>query len=153
MQIIAGGLDRPDVHALLEAHLRDMYATSPACSVHALDLEALRRPGVSFWTVLDDEGVAVAVGGLSDLAPGEGEVKSMRVDARARGRGVGALLLAHIVDVAHARELARVRLETGSEDFFAPARRLYERAGFAETGPFGSYTDDPNSTYYVLELN
>jgi putative acetyltransferase len=45
-----------------------------------------------------------------------------------------------------------VSLETGSQDFFAPARALYTRHGFAPCPPFADYTDDPNSVYFSLAL-
>lgn len=153
VQIISGGLDRADVRSMLSEHLDDMFATSPAESVHALDIEALRGESVSFWTVVDTDGAAIAVGALAELSDTDAELKSMRTASAARGRGVAASLLAHVIDAARERGYVRVRLETGSEDFFAPARRLYERHGFVETGPFGRYTEDPNSRFYLLSLD
>nr|WP_237439653.1 hypothetical protein [Amycolatopsis rubida] len=45
------------------------------------------------------------------------------------------------------RGIERISVETGSMDFFAPARALYTRAGFTPCAPFGSYRDDPSGTY------
>lgn len=137
---------RPDVLALLEGHLADMRATSPPESVHALDAEALTASRVTFWTARD-EGTLLGCAALADLGGGEGEVKSMRTAPASRGRGVAAALLGHLLDTARERGYARVSLETGSQDFFAPARRLYARHGFEVCGPFGSYRDDPHSTF------
>lgn len=142
----------PDVVVLLDEHLADMHATSPPESVHALDLDRLRVPSVTFWTARGDDGVLLGCGALKEHDPGLGEIKSMRTTAAARGRGVAAAVLAVIVQTARDRGYARVSLETGAEDYFAPARRLYARHGFVPTGPFADYVPDPNSTFFTLAL-
>jgi len=147
---------RDDVHQLLSEHLADMFATSPAESVHALDHSALSAPSITFWTAREEGGL-LGCGALKilDSAPGtplQGEIKSMRTTATARGRGVAALMLGHILDDARARNLERVYLETGTEDYFAPARRLYARHGFTECPPFADYVLDPNSVFMELRL-
>jgi putative acetyltransferase len=128
-----------------------MYAVSPPESVHALDLDRLRGPGIAFWSAWDGESLA-GCGALKDHGDGSFELKSMRTAAGGRGRGVGARMLGFLLDQARVRGGVRVLLETGSEDYFAPARRLYERHGFAVRGPFADYTDDPNSVYMELAL-
>ena len=156
MKISLDSPARDDVRRLLDEHLTDMFATSPPESVHALDHSALLAPSVTFWTARDDDGTLLGCGALSELEPGaetrEGEIKSMRTAGQARGRGVASELLTVVLAEAKHREYARVSLETGSQDFFAPARRLYARHGFAECGPFGSYVLDPNSVFMTLEL-
>ncbi len=147
---------RADVHQLLGEHLADMFATSPAESVHALDHSALSAPSIKFWTARQD-GTLLGCGALKLLkrAPGaarHGEIKSMRTAAGARGRGVATLMLRHILDDARGRNLERVCLETGTEDYFAPARRLYARHGFTECPPFADYSLDPNSVFMELRL-
>jgi putative acetyltransferase len=150
---------RDDVRALLDEHLADMYATSPPESVHALDHTALLAPSVTFLTAREPDGTLLGCGALSELPPpttagrGVGELKSMRTARTARGRGVATAVLARLLDLAAGRRYARVRLETGSQDFFAPARRLYSRHGFVECGPFGSYAPDPHSVFMTLELS
>jgi putative acetyltransferase len=139
-------LNRAEVRRLVAEHLTDMYATSPAESVHALDLEALRKPDVTFWTAWSD-GELLACGALKELNPREAEVKTMRTAAAARGRGVGARMLTHLLDEAKARGYERVSLETGSQPYFAAARRLYARHGFVECGPFVGYVEDPHSVF------
>ncbi|WP_285248350.1 GNAT family N-acetyltransferase [Pseudarthrobacter sp. efr-133-R2A-89] len=148
--------ERDDVHRLLSEHLADMYATSPAESVHALDHSALSAPSITFWTARE-QGALLGCGALKLLestpgAAGMGEIKSMRTTASARGRGVATLMLLHILDHARSRNLERVYLETGTEDYFAPARRLYARHGFTECAQFADYVIDPNSVFMELRL-
>lgn len=143
---------RADVVALLTEHLADMHATSPAESVHALDPEGLVARGVAFWTVREG-GVLLGCGALGPLDAVSGEVKSMRTADVARGRGVATVVLAALLGEARGRGYRTVLLETGTDDFFAPARRLYERHGFRPCAPFGPYREDPHSAYYALDLD
>ncbi|WP_183096368.1 GNAT family N-acetyltransferase [Nocardioides stalactiti] len=142
----------PDVVRLLEEHLADMYAASPAESVHALDPAALAGPGVSFWTLRAD-GVVLGTAALKEIDPTHGEIKSMRTRAGARRRGVARALLEHLLATAVERGYARVSLETGTQEFFAPARALYVSRGFVACGPFASYEADPHSAFYTLSLD
>ena len=144
--------EREDVLQLLAEHLADMYATSPAESVHALDPSALAGPGISFWTAREDSRL-LGCAALKHLAPGEGEIKSMRTAAPARGRGVASALLLHVLAEARSTGYRRLYLETGSQEFFAPARRLYERHGFADCPPFAGYQPDPHSVFMALHLD
>jgi len=142
---------RADVRLLLDEHLADMFATSPAESVHALDHSALSAPEISFWTARDD-GALLGCGALKQLTATEAEIKSMRTSAAARGQGIAALLLAQIIETALSRKIERLYLETGAEDFFAPARRLYARHGFTDCPPFADYTLDPHSVFMTRAL-
>ncbi|MCC3278399.1 GNAT family N-acetyltransferase [Arthrobacter sp. zg-Y40] len=151
MDLGRGDPAAPDVLALMQEHLADMYATSPAESVHALDPAALLDPAVTFWTVRED-GLLLGCGALRELDSQQGEIKSMRTATAVRGRGVAGTLLRGIIGEATARGYLRLLLETGTEDFFAPARRLYARHGFTDCPPFGSYTEDPHSTFMRLDL-
>jgi putative acetyltransferase len=140
-----------EIAALLEEHLEDMRAVSPPESRHALDLEGLRRPEITFWTAWNDEQL-VGCCALKELDESHGEVKSMRVARVARGKGIGAALVAHIIAEATARKYSRLSLETGAMAFFDPARRLYIRSGFEPCGPFASYKPDPNSVFMMLPI-
>lgn len=142
---------QPALRAFLQAHLDDMEPTAPPESRHALDLAGLQRPGVRVWVAADGDAVIGTVA-LAPLTPRWEELKSMRTDPQRRGEGIAARLLAHALDDAWVRGIERVSLETGSQEFFAPARRLYERHGFTVSGPFGSYVLDPNSVYMTREL-
>jgi putative acetyltransferase len=136
---------------LLAEHLRDMHATSPKESVHALDLEALRQPDISFWTAWDADALA-GCGALKQLDSQHGEIKSMRTAARYRRRGVGKLLLEHLIAQARQRGYQRLSLETGSMAYFTPACELYKRFGFVKCAPFASYRLDPYSVFMTLAL-
>lgn len=151
MLILADDPLRDDVLVLLEEHLADMHATSPPESVHALDPAALTGPQMSFWTLREGDRL-LGCAALKQLDPGHGEIKSMRTAAAARRQGVAARLLDHVLAEARDRRYRRLSLETGSQEFFAPARSLYASRGFAECGPFGDYATDPNSVFMTLAL-
>ena len=151
MHIETDDLSRPAVHALLQEHLEDMYAWSPPESVHALDLDRLRAPNITFWTAWDGP-VLLGSAALKDLGAGHGEVKSMRTPRALRRRGAGRALLAHLIAHARGRGFQRLSLETGTMEPFKPAQHLYENFGFAYCGPFGDYTLDPHSVFMTLTL-
>ncbi len=150
--IAEGGLDDPRVIALLRTHLARARAETGEGSAHALDLSGLRAPGLRFWSGWEGE-VVLATGALKALSPAHGEVKSMHTAEAARGRGIGAAMLRHIIAAARGAGMARLSLETGSWPYFAPARALYARHGFTECPPFGDYREDPNSVFMTLALD
>lgn len=141
----------PQIAALLQAHLDTMALHSPPESRHALDLDGLRTPDVAFWCVWDGDDL-MGCGALKQLDRRHGEIKSMHTAAAQRGRGLGAMMVRHIIDEARRRGYARLSLETGSMAAFAPARGLYARFGFALCGPFADYRPDPNSVFMALPL-
>jgi len=151
MRIEVDDLSRPEVRALLVEHLQNMHELSPPESVHALDIDGLKAPDVTFWTVWNGSEL-LGCGALKELGGNHGEIKSMRTPAARRKQGAGRLLLSHIIEVARTRGYERLSLETGSMDAFKPAQRLYERHGFSYCGPFGAYREDPNSAFMSLEL-
>ena len=136
----------PEIRALLEEHLEHMRYISPPESVHALDLNALRHPSITFWTAWSGSALA-GCGALKQIDVKHGEVKSMRSAQRFRRTGVGQAMLAHILQEARQRGYQRLSLETGSQGAFTPARTLYARFGFVECGPFGGYKADPSSVF------
>jgi putative acetyltransferase len=144
-------LTRPQVLALLNEHLTNMYELSPPESVHALDVSKLRGSDITFWTVWEDSKL-LGCGALKELSPTHGEVKSMRTPQKMRRRGAGRAVLTHIVGVARERAYRLLSLETGSAEAFLPAQKLYESFGFTYCGPFGDYKDDPNSVFMQLRL-
>jgi putative acetyltransferase len=151
MRIERDDLSRPQIHALLSEHLRHMYAITPPASVHALDLEKLRSPEITFWTAWEGA-TLMGCGALKELSARQGEVKSMRTPEANRRQGAGRALLNHIITVARSRGYERLSLETGAMAAFKPALTLYQSAGFVICGPFGEYTADPNSAFMTLVL-
>jgi putative acetyltransferase len=151
MHIRSGELDHPQVIALLREHLRGMAELSPPESVHALDLDGLKRPEVSFWSAWDEDDL-LGCGALKQLDAEHGEIKSMRTATAHRRRGVAAALLEHLLGEAGRRRYRRLSLETGSMEGFEPARSLYARYGFDYCGPFADYRDDPNSVFMSKAL-
>lgn len=151
MQIIVDDLRGPEIAALLQVHLAGMHAHSPACSVHALDLDKLRQPDITFWTAWDGPAL-MGCGALKEHDAHFGEIKSMRTDAAHLRKGVAAAILETILQTARDRNYARVSLETGTGVAFEAAHRLYERYGFSDCGPFADYELDPFSRYMTLEL-
>ena len=151
MNIKPDDLTHPAIHALLNEHLQNMYALSPPESVHALDLEKLRKPEMTFWSAWDGD-MLLGCGALKELDDTHGEVKSMRTPAAIRRRGAGRAILEHIIAVARLRGYQRLSLETGTVDAFKPAQKLYESVGFATCGPFADYRADSNSLFMTLRL-
>ena len=147
-----GELGADDVCALLALHVAEMNAGSPPSACHVLAADALADPAIRFVTLRDEDGVLLGCGALKQLDPAHGEIKSMRTPKALRRRGAGRAILAHIVEEARRRGYRRLSLETGSQDGFRPAQKLYASEGFTYCGPFAEYTDDPNSVFMTLEL-
>lgn len=144
-------LSDPRIAALLQEHLDDMYRTSPPESVHALDLSGLKKPEITFWSVWNGSEL-VGCGALKHLDAEHAELKSMRTPNAYRRRGLGKIILEHILKEAKQRGYRRMSLETGSMEFFEPARRLYASYGFVPCTPFADYWNDPNSFFMTRTL-
>jgi putative acetyltransferase len=152
MHIEVDDLTGPEIAKLLAEHLADMAEATPdPSSRHALDLEGLRAPGTTVWSVWDGEEL-VGCGALKRLDDTHAEVKSMRTVAQRRRGGVGSAVLAHIIEQARSMGYTRLSLETGSGEFYEPARKLYERFGFTSCDPFADYRPDPNSVFMTRTL-
>lgn len=140
-----------DLELLFQRHTQDMHADTPPESIHMMPRTDLEHPLIDFF-VLRDHGRPIGMGALKRLDATQAEIKSMHVLSEERGRGLSVRLLAGLMDHARLHDLARLSLETGAQAMFLPARRLYERAGFVECGPFGDYRLDPNSVYMTITL-
>src|ERR1051325_7992617 len=151
MKIKIKDFRHPAIHALLDEHLQNMYELTPPESVHALNLEKLLAPEITFWTAWEND-LLLGCGALKELDQKHGEIKSMRTPLAHRRKGAGRAILAHIIEVARDRSYERLNLETGSVEAFKPAQKLYESFGFTYCGPFADYTDDPNSVFMTLRL-
>jgi putative acetyltransferase len=146
IEIKLDDLSSPGIRALLEEHLRDMHSISPPESVHALDLDGLRKPEITFWTVWSG-GALLGCGALKEIDAHHGEIKSMRTALAHRRTGVAKAMLEHIIREARRRNYSRLSLETGSQSAFEPARRMYASFGFEQCPPFEGYVEDPNSVF------
>lgn len=151
MEIRVDDLTGPEIHALLQEHLDSMKLYSPPESIHALDLDALRQPAITFWTVWEGDDL-LGCGALKALDDQHGEIKSMRTANQHRRKGVARAVLAHMIDEARRRGYRRLSLETGSHPAFEPARRLYASFGFAYCEPFADYRLDPYSVFMTMVL-
>lgn len=151
MEIRIDDLTGAEIRALLAEHLHSMHQLSPPESVHALDLDGLRKPGITFWTIWAREEL-LGCGALKELDRSHGEVKSMRTVSAHRRKGVARTMLEHIIAEARGRSYGRLSLETGSQPGFAAARTLYESFGFTCCPPFGDYVEDSNSVFLTRTL-
>jgi putative acetyltransferase len=151
VQIVVDDLSGPEIAAFLTEHVQEMRTITPPEHAFALDLDGLRAPGVTFWSVLDGASI-VGCGALKHLDPAHAELKSMRTRAARKRTGVASRLLEHILAEARRMGYARMSLETGSADFFLPARKLYEKYGFAYCEPFADYAPSPYSTFMTRTL-
>ena len=144
-------LSGPEIAALLGEHLQCMAAVSPPESRHALNLDGLRKPNITFWSAWQNSEL-VGCGALKELGSAHGEIKSMRTATRHMRKGVGSFVLRHIISEAKQRGYRRLSLETGAASYFAPAHALYQKHGFKRCSPFADYREDPNSLFMTIEL-
>jgi putative acetyltransferase len=155
MEIRIDDLSGPEIAAFLDEHIQEMRAIAPRPeSKHALDLEGLKKSGITFWSVWDGA-TLVGCGALQQLDETHAEIKSMRTSQSHVRRGVASLVLQCMIDTARDKGYRRLSLETGSDSYgsyFEPARRLYEKFGFRYCGPFSDYKEDPYSVFMTKEL-
>ena len=150
MEIKVDDLSGPEIVELLTEHLRCLAEVSPPESRHALNLEELRKPDITFWSVWHGREL-IGCGALRELNPRHGEIKSMRTAKAHLRKGVATRLLEHLISEAKRRGYGRLSLETGSMRYFEPAHRLYRKFGFRTCPPFGDYVEDPNSIFMTRE--
>jgi putative acetyltransferase len=151
VRIVVDDLSGPAIAAFLDEHLRQMRSITPPESKHALDLDGLRAPEVTFWSVWDGDTI-VGCGAIKRLDADHAELKSMRTASSRQRSGVASLLLEHILDEARRLGFTRLSLETGSAEFFYPARKLYEKFGFGSCEPFADYRPDPHSAFMTRTI-
>lgn len=151
MNIQPDNLTSPEIHQLLQQHLQSMALHSPPKSIHALDIDALRQPGITFWTAWENDEL-LGCGALKALDAQHAEIKSMRTASAHLRKGVANALLARIFDEAKRRSYRRLSLETGSAVAFEPAHHLYAAFGFTLCGPFAGYAPDPFSVFMSREI-
>ncbi len=151
MDIKIDDLTGSEVIELVREHLQSMALHSPPESIHALGLEALRKPGITFWSAWEGDEL-VGCGALKELDGQHGEIKSMRTSSSHLRKGIAKRVLQYIVEEGKRRGYRRLSLETGSMGAFEPARRLYASFGFQYCEPFSDYIEDPNSVFMTKKL-
>src|SRR3954447_20838 len=154
MNIVIDDLSGPEIAAFLNGHVEQMRSITPAEFAFALNLDELRKPDVTFWTAWDD-GVLVGCAALKRLDgvdASHAELKSMRTATNRLRSGIASRLLEHVIAEAREMGVTRISLETGTDEFFAPARRLYAKFGFVPCPPFGDYEPSEHNTYMSLPL-
>jgi putative acetyltransferase len=151
VKIVVDDLSGPEIAEFLNEHVQEMRSITPLESAHALDLDGLRKPEITFWSVMDGDAL-VGCGAIKRLDTGHAEVKSMRTRPTRKRSGIASLLLEHIITEAKRMGFIRLSLETGATEFFLPARKLYEKFGFDYCKPFADYSPDPYSTFMTRVL-
>ena len=151
MRIVVDDLSGPEIVEFLDEHVQEMRSITPLKSKHALDLDGLRKPGITFWSIMDGD-ILVGCGAIKRLDAGHAEVKSMRTMPIRKRSGIASLLLEHIITEAKRMGFTRLSLETGATEFFRPARKLYEKFGFDYCEPFADYQADPYSVFMTRVL-
>lgn len=151
MEIKIDDLTGTEIAQLIGEHLHGMTLHSPPESIHALNLDHLKKPDITFWSAWE-QGELVGCGALKELDQQHGEIKSMRTSSQHLRKGVAKQILEHIIQEAKKRRLSRLSLETGSMAAFEPARRLYTSFGFQYSDPFSDYIEDPNSVFMTKEI-
>ena len=151
MKSIENNFDNPIVNTLLQYHFYQLRSNSPVGSTHVLDIDGLKVPSIKFWSIWEDEKL-IGCGALKFLENGHGEFKSIRIADEFRNMGYGLKLLNHIIIEAKKNGVDKISIETGAGNFFKPARKLFESAGFKKCKPFAHYKEDQNSCYYSKEI-
>lgn len=151
LMIRSGGLEDPQVLAMLKFHFDTNISVTPPGSAHVFDIARLKADDVSFWSAWDGDRL-MGVGALKRMTADHGEIKSMHSRQDVRRSGIGSAMLLRIMAEAKAAGLKRLSLETGSFDFFKPAVALYQKHGFVECEAFGDYKPDPYSTFMTREI-
>jgi putative acetyltransferase len=151
VKIIVDDLSGPAIVEFLADHVRQMRSITPLESKHALDLDGLRRPEITFWSAMDGDTV-VGCAAIKRLDAEHAELKSMRTAPARTRTGVASHLLAHVIAEARRLRFTRLSLETGSAEFFQPARKLYEKFGFDYCGPFADYRPSPHNVFMTRIL-
>ena len=148
---IEGNFEHLKVNDLLVKHFKELKSVSPEGSAHVLDISGLKDPSIKFWSIWE-ENTLIGCGALKFLDENHGEFKSIRVIDDFRKKGYGFKIINHLIEEAKKLDVKKLSLETGSGDFFLPARKLFQKVGFEKCSPFAHYKEDTNSCYMSLDL-
>ena len=152
MKSIENNFDHPEVNDLLNKHFIELRSVSPEGSVHVLDIPGLKISSIKFWSLWENEQL-IGCGALKFLGENHGEFKSIRISDKFRKNGLGIKIITHLINEAKKLNVKRISVETGSGDFFVPARKLFKKCGFEPCKPFAHYKEDPNSCYFSLDIS
>ena len=152
MKSIKNNFDHPEVNDLLNKHFIELRSVSPEGSVHVLDIPDLKISSIKFWSLWENEQL-IGCGALKFLGENHGEFKSIRISDKFRKNGLGIKIITHLINEAKKLNVKRISVETGSGDFFVPARKLFKKCGFEPCKPFAHYKEDPNSCYFSLDIS
>ena len=151
MKSIEGNFDNNEVNDLLNKHFIELRSVSPEGSAHVLDIEGLKDPSIKFWSLWEQDEL-IGCGALKFLEESHGEFKSIRIAEKFKGKKMSKLIIEHLINESKNLRIKKLSIETGSGDFFAPARKLFLNFGFKSCKPFAHYKVDPNSCYFSLDL-
>jgi putative acetyltransferase len=143
---------RDDVLRLVRVHREWSLRQTPREFSFSVEPQAVAEAGITLFSVRSLGGELLGIAGLKQLDDHHGEIKTMHVAARARGRGVGRMLLEAVLEEARRRGCTRVSLEPGTGEPFRPARSLYESYGFGPSEPFGDYSNTEYNQCMTLLL-
>ena len=152
LKSIEGNFDHPEVNELLKKHFIELRSASPEGSTHVLDISGLKVPSIKFWSLWEEDKL-MGCGALKFLDENHGEFKSIRIHDSFRRKGYGTKIINHLINEAKKLNIKRLSIETGSGDFFAPARKLFNNCGFKPCPPFAHYKEDINSLYLTKLLD
>ena len=149
MKSIEGNFDNSEVLELLNKHFIELRSVSPEESTHVLDIEGLKDQNIKFWSLWEGN-LLMGCGALKFLNKEHGEFKSIRVEDRFRKKDNGIKILKHLIFEAKKLNIKKISVETGTGDFFTPARKLFNKCGFKLCKPFAHYKEDANSCYMSM---
>ena len=152
MKSIEGNFDNSEVLELLNKHFIELRSVSPEESAHVLDIEGLKDQNIKFWSLWENN-LLMGCGALKFLNKEHGEFKSIRLVDSFRKKGNGIKILKHLIFEAKKLNIKKISVETGTGDFFAPARKLFNKCGFKLCKPFAHYKEDPNSCYMSMLIS
>jgi|TARA_B100000678_G_scaffold223466_1_gene191065 putative acetyltransferase len=152
MKSIEGNFNKPEVNKLLISHFIELSSVSPVDRGHVLDIPGLKNPSIKFWSLWENDQL-IGCGALKFLDKEHGELKSIRVADSFRRKGNGFKVINHLINEAKELNIKKISLETGTGNFFTPARKLFDKCGFKVCEPFAHYKKDPNACYMSLLLS
>ena len=152
MKSIEGNFNKPEVNKLLISHFIELSSVSPVDRGHVLDIPGLKNPSIKFWSLWENNQL-IGCGALKFLDKEHGELKSIRVADSFRRKGNGFKVINHLINEAKELNIKKISLETGTGNFFTPARKLFDKCGFKVCEPFAHYKKDPDACYMSLLLS